>query len=289
MLSMTALVAGIVLFACVVGFTGYMLFSQQKRGQTDTDEIALNAAKLLNADDRIGQMNNVVERCRELVYVSRVNCNLAQGLATPLYQPLANQLLDEARAGAQLVEQERQNQKRLTVNIVQNYIAQHNRMVKTGSRLSLPFFQTNFPIIAATDIGSIQGVQSNVEDLLVIPELKEFDLSQRYIQPGTNLYRGNINAKLPAPDSDLDFKISSLPAQVGGIVAPVRLTNPEVFAAGARIIDEQKPTFKLSDQLAGALQVTQTMDVSGGSNKSSVKLGSTATTCGGLPAPGDVN
>jgi hypothetical protein len=67
------------------------------------------------------------------------------------------------------------------------------------------------------------------------------------------------------------------------------LTNPEVFAAGARIIDEQKPTFKLSDQLAGALQVTQTMDVSGGSNKSSVKLGSTATTCGGLPAPGDVN
>jgi hypothetical protein len=59
MLSVTALIAGIGLFVCVVAFAGYMLLSQQKRGQTDADEVTLNVAKLMNGDDRVGQMNNV--------------------------------------------------------------------------------------------------------------------------------------------------------------------------------------------------------------------------------------
>ncbi|HEY9680136.1 MAG TPA: hypothetical protein V6C86_00915 [Oculatellaceae cyanobacterium] len=285
MLSMVALVGGIVLFTCVVGFAGYMLLAQQKRGQSDTDEVAINAAKMLNGDDRIGQMNNVVERCRELVYVSRVNKDLAEGLNTPLYQPLARQLLEESRANAALVEAERLNQINITTKTIQSYIQQHNVNTKTGSRLTLPWFQTNYPEVSDVYFGSIKGVQSNVENLQVIPTLRDYDLSQNYIQGGSNLYVGNINAKLPPPDSDLNFYLSSLPADVANSIAPVRLANPDVFDLGAVVIRGQKPTMERTVHLPGAIQLVQGMNVSGGENKASVRLSSTATADGGMPAP----
>ena len=263
-----------------------MLLSQQKRGQTDTDEVSLNAAKLLNGDDRVGQMNNVVERCRELVYVSRVNKDKAESLNTQLYQPLARQLLDESRANAALVEAERLNQINLTTKNIQNYIKQHNLSTRTGGRLALPWFQTQFPEIAEVDFGSIKGVQCNVQNLQVIPALRDYDLSQHYIQGGSNLYVGNINAKLPAPDSDLNFFLSSLPADVSGSVAPVRLANPEVFNLGSVVMRQQQNTMEKPVHLAGAVQLVQTMNVSGGNNSGTVRLSSTATADGGMPPPG---
>jgi hypothetical protein len=285
MLSVTALLAGILLFVCVVGFTGYMLLSQQKRGQTDADEVTLNVAKLMNGDDRVGQMNNVVERCRELVYASRANLTKAGNMSTPLYQSLAQQLLDESRANSQIVENERLNQINLTSQRVKNYIAQHNATTRTGSRLALPFFQTQFPVILQADFGAIAGVQCNVQNLLVIPELKDYDVNQHYIQPGSNLYMGNINAKLPAPDSDLNFMLASLPANVGGTVAPVRLANPEVFMQTAQVMNRNQQTHTRPTHLPSAIQLVETMDVSGGSNQGSIRLGSTATADGGLPSP----
>ncbi len=285
MLGMVALTGAIVLFTCVIGFAGYMLLAQQKRGQTDTDEIALNMAKLLNDGDRIGQMNNVVERCRELVYISRVNKVTADTLGIEMYQPLAEQLLEESRANSELVEAERKNQIKLAVKNVATFVYQHNMTTKSGSRFRLPWFQTNFPEIAQVNFGSIQGVQCNVENLQVIGDLRENDLGQNYIQAGSNLYMGNIDAKLPAPDNDLVFKLSSLPCDVGGVVAPVRLTNPDVFTSPCQIVDSEKETGLLPDQLPGALQVVETMDVSASDNKGSIRLGSTATADGALPPP----
>ena len=285
MLSVTALIAGIGFFVCIVAFAGYMLLSQQKRGQTDADEVTLNVAKLMNGDDRVGQMNNVVERCRELVYVSRTNLNKSTSVPNGLYQSLAQQLLDESRANSLLVENERLNQINLTTQRVKNYIAQHNGTTRTGSRLSLGFFQTQFPIILQADFGTTAGVQCNVENLLVIPELKDYDVNQRFIQPGSNLYMGNINAKLPSPDSDLNFMLASLPANVGGTVAPVRLANPEVFQQTAQVMNRNQQTHTRPTHLPSAIQLVETMDVSGGNNQGSIRLSSTATADGGLPPP----
>jgi hypothetical protein len=285
MLSVTALVGGILLFTCVVGFAGYMLLAQQKRGQTDSDEVALNVAKLMNGDDRVGQMNNVVERCRELVYVSRTNLNKANNMSSPLFQPLAQQLLDESRANSAIVENERANQLNLTTLRVKNFINQHNESTRTGSRLTLPFFQTQFPVIQEADFGAIAGVQCNVLNLQVIPELKDYDMSQHYIQPGSNLYMGNINAKLPAPDSDLNFMLASLPANVGGSVAPVRLANPEVFIQTAPVMKRNQQTHTRPTHLPAAIQLIENMDVAGGSNQGTIRLSATATADGGLPPP----
>jgi hypothetical protein len=133
-------------------------------------------------------------------------------------------------------------------------------------------------------VGSIRGVECNVENLQVIPDLREYDLRQKYIQAGSNLYMGNIDAKLPAPDNDLVFKLSSLPAYVGGTVAPVRLTSPDVFS-GYEVMDSQNETRLIPDQLSGALQVVESMDVAARDNKGTIRLSSSVTTNGALPPP----
>jgi hypothetical protein len=285
MLSMVALLLGLVCFACLTSFGFYMLLSQQKNGQSGTDQYALTSANTLNAGDRIGQMNNVIERCRELVYVSRVNNDKAQLPMNKLYQALSAQLLDESRENAKLVEEERKNQIKLCVKNLQASIIATKKVAPTGKRLSLPMFESAYPQIEIMRLGYIIGVQSNVENLLVIPDLREFDVEKKYIQKGSNLYLGNINAKLPGPDDDLDFKLSALPADVKKTISPSRLTATDVFVTTATIFAKDKPLDAKLDQLPGAIQLQEQMDVSNRQANSELKLTSTATASGASPSP----
>jgi len=285
MLSMVALLLGLFCFACLTSFGFYMLLSQQKNGQSGTDQYALTSANTLNAGDRIGQMNNVIERCRELVYVSRVNNDKAQIPMNKLYQALSAQLLDESRDNAKLVEEERKNQLKLCVKNLQASIIDTKKVAPTGKRLSLPWFESAYPQIEIMRLGYIKGVQSNVENLLVIPDLRDFDVDKKYIQKGSNLYLGNINAKLPGPDDDLDFKLSALPADVKKTISPSRLTAIDVFVPTATIFDQDKPVEAKMDQLPGAVQLQEQMDVSNRQANSELKITSTATASGASPCP----
>ncbi len=285
LLTMTALLFGIVLLFCVVGFAFYTLLAQQKKGQATVDETTLNVVRLLNDGDHIGQMNNIVERCRELVYISRANDDKAQWPRNQLYRILSKQLLEESRENAKLVEEERKNQIKLCVKNVQTAIFLHNQKAPTGTRLALPWFGASFPEMYEVKLGYINGVQCNVENLQVIPDLREFDLDKKYIQKGSNLYLGNINAKLPEPDDDLDFKLSSLAAPVVGTVASTRLTAPEVWQPTATVYADQKIRMAIPDQLPGALQIVEMMKVSSGQNEGTVRLSSTATANGAMPSP----
>jgi hypothetical protein len=285
MLSMVALLLGLICFGCLVSFGFYMLLAQQKSGQSGTDQYALTTANTMNAGDRIGQMNNVIERCRELVYISRVNNEKAQIPLNALYKALSAQLLDEARENAKLVEEERKNQIRLCVKNLQTTVIATKKVAPTGKRLSLPWFESAYPQIEEVRVGYIKGVQSNVENLLVIPDLREFDLEKKYIQKGSNLYLGNINAKLPGPDDDLDFKLSSLPADVKKTISPSRLTATDVFVPTGTIFAEDKPLPTKLDQLPAAIQLQEQMDVSNRTAESNLKLTSTATASGASPCP----
>jgi hypothetical protein len=285
MLSMVALLLGLVCFACLASFGFYMLLAQQKNGQSGTDQYTLTSANTLNAGDRIGQMNNVIERCRELVYVSRVNNDKAQIPMNKLYQALSAQLLDESRYNAELVEKERNNQMKICVRNLQAQIVATKKVAPTGKRLALPWFESSYPQIEVMRLGYIKGVQSNVENLLVIPNLREFDVEKKYIQKGSNLYLGNINAKLPVPDDDLDFKLSALPADVNKTISPARLTATDVFVTTATIFADDKPLDAKMDQLPGALQLQEQMDVNNRQANAELKLTSTATASGASPCP----
>jgi hypothetical protein len=69
----SVLLAAVITITVVVGLGFYLILTQQKRGQSACDDKALTFANILNGKDRLGQMNGLVERARELVYLSRQN------------------------------------------------------------------------------------------------------------------------------------------------------------------------------------------------------------------------
>ncbi|MBI2812565.1 MAG: hypothetical protein HYX67_17305 [Candidatus Melainabacteria bacterium] len=286
MLTMTTLVVGIVLVACMLGFGFYMLLAQQKKGQHQADNLTLALAGSLNKDDKIGQMNNVVARCRELVFVSRQNADAASAERNQILAPLANQLLDESRSSAQFVEAERKNQIEYITKKARESVEHYNLNTHVDSTFTLPWFKTYDPQVQDVYLGYIDKVQSNVINTEVIPELREHDEKEKYFEKGSQLYRGNIDAKLPSPDSDLIFKLSSLPADVDKTVSPPRMTNPEVFVRLAPLfLDEKFTNQRKADQIPSAVEVFAKMDVSMKTGDQKVRIGSTATTNGGQPIP----
>lgn len=286
MLTMTTLVVGLLLATCLVGFGFYLLLAQQKKGQHEADHLTLSLAEGLNKGDKIGQMNNVVARCRELVYVSRQNADAASAERNQILAPLANQLLDESRSSAQFVEAERKNQIAYITKTAREAVEKYNLNTHVDSTFTLPWFKTYDPHVQDVYLGYIDKVQSNVTNTEVIPELRDHDEQKKYFEKGSQLYRGNIDAKLPSPDSDLIFKLSSLPADVDKTVSPPRMTNPEVFVKLAPLfLDEKFTNQQQADQIPSAVEVIAKMDVSMKTGDQKVRIGSTATTNGGQPIP----
>lgn len=287
MLSMTTLTVGIILFACIIGFCFYMLLSQQRSGQGQADRLTMQVANLFNEDDRIGQMNNLVGRCRELVYASRQAQNDAANKGYEVWAVLASQLTDEARSSAVQVEAERQSQCKLLCDRTRNAVDYYNVHTKTTSTFSLPWWQSYQPEVNKVTMGYINNVQSNVEYLNgdVYPDLKFDDERDKLFDKASSLYKGNVNARLPSPDNDLDFKMSSLPAPVEKTTAPPRLVNPEVFQTTGTLIEDRKYMGRKYDQIPSAVQLQEFMDVTANQNRQTVQLTSTAATSGAFPPP----
>jgi hypothetical protein len=136
------------------------------------------------------------------------------------------------------------------------------------------------------DLGNIRNVESNVRYSEGLPALAEHDLHQGYIQAGSNLFRSNIDAKLPSPDDDLVFMFSSLPAFVERTCGPPRNTNPEVFRSLGAVVSNGSNTADSIKDIPSAVQASANMDVSlqkGDARRPSVEVVSTGTTCGALP------
>lgn len=265
MILLSVMVIGIVIVIIVLGVGVMFLFSSHRKAQGETDSIALEAASILNAHDRAGQMNNLVARCRELVFTSRETYDDAAQNYRHL-EPLARQLLDESRQSAHLVEDERQ---RLTGQ----ELSELKDLARSGD-------------ITSINVGYINGIPSNVAVAEGVPELLQRDRSAGYIEPRSGLYNGNINAKLPGIDQDLDFHISSLPAPVKGTIAPARLATSSAFKQTAQAYGHD--AVGRCEQLPSAVQLQFKKKVTtGGADKqgAEVKLGVTAVSNGAQPAP----
>jgi len=279
---------GIVLIV-LMGLGFYLILSHERRGQSACDEASLTLAKLLNFGDHMGQMNSVVEHARELVYLSRQNDYAASQLGVPAYCALAQQLLVESRESADLVEKERQNQIVYIVDSCRNAIDQIRCSSDNGVKRIVIFpwsFETH-PEITKVNCGSIHGTLSSVESPAVLTDLHNFDIKNDYIEPTSNLFRGDINAKLPPPDDDLPFHIASLPAQVKKNEAPPRLVNSEMFVQTACIFHSDEPKgFEKPVELPSAVQILGTLGLkTGKDSKLPLSIVSSATACSALEAP----
>lgn len=261
---MLVLVALVIVLICAVVLTGIVfttLISQHSRAQYNVDGMALSMAKRLNENDRVGQINQLVARNRELVFTARQDMDACQETGLALITPLCQQFLDEAYAGQALMESERVAQIDLVSKDIRKSVREYNGRRSENSNSLFPWLETFEPEIVRVDIGSIKNVQSNVPANDALEPLAEFDRKRNYIEPKSNLFRSHINAKLPQPDQSLDYKFSALPAFVDNTCAPPRVANPEVFEPFPVAIRDKQFGSRPNDQLPHAVRLCTNMEV----------------------------
>ncbi|PWT99629.1 MAG: hypothetical protein C5B53_05115, partial [Candidatus Melainabacteria bacterium] len=204
------------------------LFDVQGRLQHFVDEVALCGACELNRSNQLGLINELTARCRQSVYAARENRSIAQ-YASPEEQMLADDILDEDRQDADQLNIERKELEKSTMAAARKAVLESFNSQSEKFCLSLPWLWVKKPYLVSIEFGSVYGTESNVKALTGIEQLATYDDSMKFTHKNSGLYTGNIDAKLPGEDSDLQFKISSLPASVNSVVAPARIILPEVF------------------------------------------------------------
>ena len=273
--SMIILVSFLLAVVCVLilialSFAG--LVFQQNRLRTSADEISLAGARALNKKNRIGQMNDMIARCRQLVHSSRNQYDKAVSDHPNLSQLAYRQLL-EARDGAALLETQRVYLKTLAANEAKVAVINKYNSLKSTYQITLPWMKVSNFKLQHRYLGKLKDVESNVEELKNLSSLESHDQSASYVStdPGMKLYKDGINAKLPSPDSSLAFKLSSLPAPVEDTVAPARVALADYFLNVT------------PDEIPSAVQILVTVDVStglGAAAKNVMAARGTASTTG---------
>jgi hypothetical protein len=231
----------VILAMCLlIGWSFSGLYFAHNRLQTSADEIALTGAKKLNEKDRIGQMNAMIARCRQLVYASRDDSNDVKK-QFPEIQKFSDQLMDEARQSASDLESER---KKLRAIAEQEAVqAMHDKFdsIKGTYPMTLPWLKVRSPRVISVGLGRVDGVESNVEEFTKFDKLKQSDRDQDYtaVFNKISLYKAARNEKLKDDDTDLPFFLTSIPAPIQSSVSPARTMLPEVYREAD---DELVPT-----------------------------------------------
>ncbi len=287
MLVMTAIIGGMLFLVLAVGLMVSAFFFAQKRVQQQADRMAVAIAKRLNEGDRVGQINNLVERSRELVFVSRHNLSDANDRLEHI-EPLARQLLEESRTGAIMVEAERTG---IARRISEDAIAEadaHSKDIASVLQINLPYMRTFPARLYNLELGYIDDIDSNALLPEGVPDLKISDLSRSFAQGESALYRANVDARLGGSDSDLVFKFASSAAPVQKTISPSRLVSPKVFRPLVKLFDRQNKIGGVSNQLPTAVRMDLISGISSSADSEQDKtfrVTSAATTSGAMPPP----
>ena len=258
--------------ALVVASSFGSLFFVHNRMQAAADELAIVGAQKLNELDRIGQMNNMIARSRQLVFDAQSSDQTIQNTINHIAD-ISALLYTDAHEGAQLLEIERLKLRGVSMTEASAAITTRYQQIKNGYELSLPWLEASNPAPLSISFGYTDNIKSNVAQLTGLDALTAADNASGYVSTdNSKLYINNINAKLPGAASDLFFKISSLPAPVQSYIAPARATLANAFQT------------LTSDQLYSSVQVNFQLNVStklGAETQSEMKSIGTAVTTGG--------
>mgnify|MGYP001157463132 CR=1 FL=1 len=286
MLLMVAFVVGGIVVVLLIGLGLMLLFSSSSRGKNTTDELVIGAAKVLNSDDRQGRANILVERSRELVFASRKTYTSLSGKYKHL-EPLARQIVDEARLGAHAVEDERTQILKTTELELYDVLKNDEKRLAERNKVNMAWFKTASPRITECELGTLRDLDSNVQVPDGFEELKALDLQSEFVNRQSRLYKGNIDAVLPSPDDDMHFKLSALPAPVKRTISGARLLSDERFESQSKFDPHtQKVGFSGKVPCAVRLKITTHVTASErGELSGNVASSSVALTDGGTPAP----
>lgn len=262
MTAVVAISAVAIIAISAIGLSVSFLLLSQKKSLNHTEELALRLSSELNRENWIGNMNNMTGFSRELVFLSRDDLNKISQ-KHPRLKPLAMQLMEESRSAAQLVNDERKSLilAKLKSMQVSTQKAETNFQVQKN-RDSMPIINAENVEIVNVDAGYIEGIASNVYLSDGVPELKDYDVQTNYANQNSKVLNANIDARLPAPDNDLEFQIASLPAPVKASLSPARLTANSVFRRIIRVKPNTEENYAKCNQLPSAIQIDSTVGVS---------------------------
>lgn len=230
----------VILAVCfLIGWSISGLYFAHNRLQGSAEEIALTGAKKLNERNRIGQMNSMIARCRQLVYASREDLYTVKK-DFPTIEKFADQLMDESRLSAFDLDQERRKMRAVAEQEAVQAMRDKFNSIKNTYPMSLPWMKVKTPRVIGLGLGRIEGVESNVQEFELFDELKKTDRAQDYtaVFNKMNLYKGDKNEKLE-DDTDLPFFLTSLPAPIQSTVSPARTVLPGQYREAD---DELVPT-----------------------------------------------
>lgn len=230
MLILGSVVMTLVGLGLLIGYSYGGLIFTHNRLQGSADEIALAGARKLNENDRVGQMNNMIARSRQLVIESQINLDKVQS-DYPQLQAIAEEQLDEARDCANELDQQRSYLMNLATT--ESIIAMEKKFdqVKGSYPMSLPWLKVGSPHLDKMRLGYLENIESNVEQLQNIKELEDHDESMGFVKGNAKLklYKQGESKSLPAPNDSIHFYLSSLAAPVEKTVSPAHIVLSKAF------------------------------------------------------------
>jgi len=275
MLILGSVILAVVGLGLLIGYSYGGLVFTHNRLQCSADEIALAGARKLNDGDRIGQMNNMIARSRQLVYYSREQLDEASDKYPDLAK-IADELLEESRGTAMELEQQRKHLR--NVALLESIVAMEAKydQIKGSYPMSLPWLKVGKPQLAKMRFGRLKNIESNVEQLKNIPELDNWDKGAGHIKESAKLklYKQGKNAKLPGAEGLLDFKFCSLAPPVEKTVSPAHIALDSAFKTHSEKEIDSSTEVELTLSVATGI---------GAASKSVMKAVSAAAATGASP------
>ncbi|MDZ4838072.1 MAG: hypothetical protein SGJ27_30180 [Candidatus Melainabacteria bacterium] len=227
-LPLLMLVAVIIAVLVLAAIAVCALHLVESKLRSTAENYVLQAGIQLNKDDRIGEINLMVERSREAVYTARKTLvDIESG--APHVGSLARLLLEDARVGAKQVDEERRRLSGVLGKEVEIALTSQVKKDCQAGTLNLMFFQLNQREDISVEVGSVRDMPSNAMAPVGLPQLKRHDHQEGYFFQSTDYYQPDINTKLPVPDDDLTFRFASLAPRIKNTVADARLLTTDDF------------------------------------------------------------
>ena len=145
-------------------FGVYFIFFAHKKLQVQNENLALQAAQILNYHDCSGKLNNLQRASRELVFAARQMSDCCQGEEYSDLAPLADQIAAESRAGATAVNDCRSS-----------YTSSCEKQLRALLKAN--------PDIVDCKLGQLNNT-SNVESQPGCSELYLYDIQQKFVKKG---------------------------------------------------------------------------------------------------------
>lgn len=256
------MLAGVVLIlVTIVAVSVCALLLIESKLRSTGENLCLQSGVQLNRNDRITEMNLMVERSREAVYTGRQTYDKIEETA-PHVAPLAQLLLDDARDGARLVEEERSMLSGSLGKEIEVSMSSEMDKLRKAAPAKLMLFELNQSDQVTVDVGYVKDVPSNASVAIAVPELKEHDQQSGFLYGKTDYFRHGVNATLPAPDNDLTFKFASLAPKIKDTIAEPRLINSEDFTKVNTLIAPGQLKRPTLGELTTAIRVTTQTGIS---------------------------